>query len=369
MKKLSILTILIITFLASCKKTENTPDVVLPTSYNFENVNFNGQIQRINMFSEITAELGKGKTQVLDFDKLMNMYANTGNAFTDASLNTSGKQLRDKTFSADTAFFVSLFKAAAENSVDFAVSTTGNGTAGVATSITDLTKKYLVDSNGVEYAQLIQKGLMGAIFYYRIAEEYTTIDKLAPADNITVIAGEGTQMQHYWDEAYGYLGVPTILTVANYDSLNTEKALKFYGSYISKGKTVGTIENTLKAFIKGRDAINRKDYTTRNSAAVEIRRNLELVNACAFISYMNQAKAGISDYAIKCHTLSEGFGFFLSLKYNSERKISQTDFNAIEANFYRNGKLSVAHLTISDINTMLDKVSQVYNLDAVKASL
>ncbi len=321
------------------------------------------------MLSEIVAELGKGKTQALDFDKLMNLYANTGNAFADATLNSSGKQLRDKTFSADTSFFVSMFKAAAENSADFAVTTAGNGTAGVAISITDPTKKYLVDSNGVEYAQVLQKGLMGAIFYYRIAEEYTTIEKLNLADNITVNAGEGTQMQHYWDEAFGYLGVPTILTVANYDSLSTAKALKFYGSYISKGKTVGTINNTLNAFIKGRDAINRKDYTTRNIAAAEIRRNLELVNACAFISYMNQAKADISDYAIKCHTLSEGFGFFLSLKYNSERKLSETDFNTIEANFKRNGKLSVAHLTVSDINTMLDKVSQVYNLDAVKASL
>lgn len=370
MKKLSFLTLLIITILSSCKKTDdNTPDIVLPSSYNFENVNFGGQTQRIAMLSEIVAELGKGKTQALDFNKLMNMYANTGNAFADATLNTSGKQLRDKTFSADTAFFVSMFKAAAENSVDFAVASTGNGTAGVATSITDLTKKYLVDSNGVEYAQLIQKGLMGAIFYYRIAEEYTTIEKLNTADNMTIVPGEGTKMQHYWDEAFGYLGVPAILTVANYDSLTTAKALKFYGSYISKGKSVGTIENTLKAFIKGRDAIGRKDYTTRNAAGAEIRKNLELVNACSFISYMNQAKAGISDYAIKCHTLSEGFGFFLSLQYNSERKISQTDFNTIEANFYRNGKLSVAHLTVAEINSMLDKVSQIYNLDAVKASL
>jgi len=84
---------------------------------------------------------------------------------------------------------------------------------------------------------------------------------------------------------------------------------------------------------------------------------------------MNQAKVAITDYAIKCHTLSEGYGFFLSLKYNSERKISQTDFNTIEANFKRNGKLSVAHLTAIEINTMIDKISQIYGLDAVKANL
>ncbi|HUM51382.1 MAG TPA: DUF4856 domain-containing protein [Chitinophagales bacterium] len=370
MKKLSLLTVLVLTLFSACKKDETkTPEIVLPTSYNFENVNISGQVFRINMLSEIATELSKGKTQVLDFTKLMNMYSNTGNAFTDATLNTSGKQLRDKTFAADTAFFVSMFKAAADNSLSFATSTAGNGIAGVATSTTDLTKKYLVDSNGVEYAQILQKGLMGAVFYYRIAEEYTTKDKLNPADNNTIVAGEGTAMQHYWDEAFGYFGVPTTFTAAKYDSFNIAKALKFYGTYVSKGALVGTTENTLKAFIKGRDAINRKDYTTRDAAAVEVRKNFELINACSFISYMNQAKVAISDYAIKCHTLSEGYGFFISLKYNSEKKISQTDFNTIDANFKRNGKLSVAHLTVTEINTMIDKISQIYGLDAVKANL
>jgi len=369
MKKLFFLTILAFTLFIGCKKENNTPEIVLPTSYNFENVSFSGQTIRINMLSEIATELAKGKTQVLDFTKLMNMYSNTGNAFADATLNSSGKRLRDKTFSADTAFFVAMFKAAADNSLSFATNTTGNGTAGLATSTTDLTKKYLVDSNGVEYAQILQKGLMGAIFYYRIAEEYTTKDKLNTADNSTVVAGEGTAMQHYWDEAFGYFGVPTSFTAAKYDSFNTVYALKFYGTYISKGKLVGTIENTLNAFIKGRDAINRKDYTTRDVAAVEVRKNLELVNVCSFISYLNQAKVAISDYAIKCHTLSEAYGFFISLNYNSEKIISQTDFNTIDANFKRNGKLSVAHLTTTDINTMIDKISQIYGLDAVKANL
>lgn len=368
MKKInSILSVLFITLFISCQKEAGI--VILPDSYNFDNVNLSGQTFRINMLSEIVTELGKGKTQALSYTRLINMYSNTGNEFTDAALNTSGKQLRDKTFAADIPFFESMFQAAADNSTAFAVSVSGNGTAGVSTSLFDATKKYLVDSNGVEYAQIIQKGLMGAIFYYRIAEEYTTKDKLDPADNTTVVPGEGTAMQHFWDEAFGYFGVPAILTVANYDSLNTAKALKFYGTYASKGKSVGTIENTLKAYIKGRDAINRKDYTTRDAAAADIRKNLELINACAFISYMNQSKASIDDYAIRCHTLSEGFGFLLALQYNSEKKISTADFNLVKANFYKNGNLSTYHITTTDINTMIDKISTVYGLDAVKATL
>ncbi len=353
-----------------CQKTEETiTNISLPTSYQFDNVNFSGQTTRIKMLTEIATELEKGKSQVVNFNQLLNMYSNFGNPFTDAALNTSGKQLRDKTFVADTAFFISLFKAVADNSNSFATPTNANGIAGIATSETDPTKKYLVDSNGVEYAQIIQKGLMGAIFYYRIAEEYTTKAKLNAADNNTVIPGEGTAMQHYWDEAFGYFGVPVSFRAAKYDSFNVASLLKFYGTYVGKGRTIGTIENTLNAFIKGRDAINRKDYTTRDAAAVDVRKNLELINVCSCISYLNQAKTGISNYAVKCHALSEAYGFFISLRYNSEKVINQTDYNTIDNYFKRNGKLSMAHLSVSAINSMIDKISMLYGLDAVKASL
>jgi hypothetical protein len=117
MKKLLIAFIGLTVFLSACEKEDTT--IELPTSYNFENVSISGQTARINMLSEIAAELSKGKITNTFLHSLINMYSNTGNEFTDAALNTSGKQLRDKTFATDIAFFESMFQAAADNSTAF----------------------------------------------------------------------------------------------------------------------------------------------------------------------------------------------------------------------------------------------------------
>jgi hypothetical protein len=297
------------------------------------------------------------------------MYSNNGNPFTNDTLNTSGKQLRDKTFAADIPAFDSYFQRIAEVSLLRGNNVTGAGQAGTAVSVVDNTKKYLVDSNGVEYAQVIQKGLMGAVFYYRIVEEYTTATKLDAADNTTVNPGSGTVMQHNWDEAFGYWGVPVELRADNFDSLSTAKRLFFYGTYVSKGNALGVLDDLLTAYIKGREAIGRKDYTDRDEAGAEVRKNFELINACAYVSYLNQAIAGFGDYAVRCHTLSEGFGFFNALKYYSGKKISQSQFDGINAQYYVSGKLSVSHLTQPQITAIRDQVSSIYGLDAIKTTL
>ena len=46
---------------------------------------------------------------------------------------------------------------------------------------------------------------MGAVFYYRATSVYLT-DEGMEVDNEEIIAGEGTAMEHHWDEAYGYFG-------------------------------------------------------------------------------------------------------------------------------------------------------------------
>ncbi len=370
MKKAGLFVLSAVIFMASCKKDNtNNQTVVLPDTYNFSNVNYSGQTNRINMLTAIVNEMKKGLTQDLSYTTLYNMYSNTGNPFSNDTLNSSGDQLRDETFSADIAAFDSYFQRITDVSLLRANAVTGPGQAGTATSIVDNTKKYLVDSNGVEYAQVIQKGLMGAVFYYRIVEDETAKSNLDAADNATVIPGEGTQMEHEWDEGFGYWGVPTTFRAAAYDSFNTAKKLLFYGTYVSKGISIDLINKTLKAFIQGREAIGRKDYVTRDAATIAVAKNFELINACAYISYLNQAIAGFSDYAVRCHTLSEGFGFFNALKYNSTKLISQSDFDDIAADYYVNGKLSISQFTSPQLTTLRDRISTIYGLDAIKATL
>lgn len=367
MRRYLLFSIMVVCLLTACKKEE--PEVrTYPTSYSFENVNFSGQTSRIKMLSELVTAMGKGTTEEVLAEKLLNMYANSGNPFTDASLNSSGKQLKDKTFALDIPMFEDYMSKLAANSL-LRTQIASHGVAGVATSTTDATKKYLVDSNGVEYAQIIQKGLMGAIFYYRIADEYTTSAKLDVANNTTVVPGEGTVRQHYWDEGFGYWGVPTYANYDNYDSVKTVSGFKFYGTYVEKGKAISLYKNLLYAFIQGRTAINEDNKTDRETAATSIRKNMELINACSAISYLNQAAANYDNYAVRCHALSEGYGFILSLKYNSNRSITIEEYNALLSEFKVNNKLSVQHLSSTEIITLRDELSSIFDLDSVKNTL
>lgn len=353
--------------LVACKKNEDSsPTVVLPASYNFTNVNFEGQTKRLAMLAEMVTEMKKGTIQQLDSNKLLNMYANTNNEFSSLALNTSGKQLRDKTYSGDITFFELLLKKISATSSLYTSSTNMAGMGGVATSTSDASKKYLVDEHGVEYAQVIQKGLMSAIFYYRIAEEYTTSSKLNFADNENITIGEGTEMQHYWDEAFGYVGIPTIMTSTNYDSLKTVGLLSFYGSYMEKAKILEVPKTLLHSLIEGRDAINRKDYSTRDKAGTTIRKNMEIIQVCSAISYLNQGYNAYSDYAVRCHTLSEAYGFLFGLKYNSGKVITTSEYTSLCQKFFDEGSLSIAHISLDDIEEIRTTLSNIYGLNDIK---
>jgi len=48
---------------------------------------------------------------------------------------------------------------------------------------------------------------MGACLYYQATSVYMGASKM-DVDNETIVPGEGTAMQHHWDEAFGYFSVP-----------------------------------------------------------------------------------------------------------------------------------------------------------------
>ena len=159
-----------LTFLiSSCDDGELNYDI--PTTYNFENVSYSGQIQRLAMLSEIKTYLNTANTAgtVLDASKLKAMYANdTANAGFVGTYDAS-KQLKSKTLEAVQPIFDGLFDAIAAASQSTVAAS--NGQAGVATN-SDGTKNYLLNENGVEYTQVIEKGLMGACFYYQATAIY-----------------------------------------------------------------------------------------------------------------------------------------------------------------------------------------------------
>ncbi len=363
---------------ASCKKEdpeEKTPTtqsgVTLPSTYIFTNVDYSGQTARLDMLAEMTVELKKANSGLqVDSALLRKMYSNTGNPFSDARLNSSGKQLKNKTYSNSGAFNATYFDYLIKRQGDisqYAGNTWSPGNAGVATSGT---KKYFFDENGVEYTQLIEKGLMGAIFYYNIAEVYTRPGKIGPTvDNSTVTPGKGTDMEHHWDEAFGYFGAPT-----DFSATQTANS-RYHAKYALKGEAagLGTIGKVMNQYIKGRYGITNKNYDLRDEAAIGVRKEYELVLVTTAIHYLNSGKSNFSDDALRNHALSEAYAFIFSLKYNSDKLISTVDLNAVLGYFETtSGPViipSLLNVTIADINAAIDLLSSTYNLDSVKATL
>jgi len=362
--------------MASCKKDEPSVEevpvaTVFPSTYNFDNVSYTGQTKRLDMLEAMTAELKKANagTQV-DSSLLARMYSNSGNPFGDASLDGSGKQLKNKTYSSVGAFNASYFEYLMKRQGDisqFAGNTWSAGSAGVATSGT---KSYFFDENGVEYTQLIEKGLMGAVFYYNIAEVYTRPGKIgASVDNTIVTPLEGTDMEHHWDEAFGYFGAPI-----DFSSSVTVNA-RYHAKYSKKGQTAGleTTDKVMNQFIKGRYGITNKNYNYRDQAATQLRVEYEKILVTTAIHYLNSAKSNFSDNALRNHALSESYAFIFSLAYNSDKVISNTDFDLVKSYFeVAAGPTTVPSflaITVADINSAIDKLSSVYSLDAVKGSL
>ncbi|MGH1335857.1 MAG: DUF4856 domain-containing protein [Aureispira sp.] len=299
-------------FTACDTKTDDiTYDV--PETYNFDNVSYSGQENRLDKMAEITSYIKTAhvaNASALDATKLKDMYGdNTGGHFSTTDLNASTKQLKSKTITTAQTRFDSYLDAVAVTSQSTAA-TAANGTAGIATNNAG-DKSYLLNANGMEWAQIIEKELMGACFYYQATAVYMGAGKM-DVDNETVTAGEGTTMEHHWDEAFGYFGVPK-------DFPTNTTGLVFWGKYVNKHEGVYPLnKKMMDAFLKGRAAISAKDMTTRDEQIEVLRKEWELVVAATSIYYLNIVKTNLtSDPAAAYHGLSEVYGFISSLQYGA----------------------------------------------------
>ncbi len=363
---LSLLTISL-SIINGCKK-EDEPEpepptntgYSVPSTYNFSNVNISGQQERMGMLSEMVTLMKTGNTQgtSVSANTLKNMYRNQNSPFTNVDYNSSSKNLISKTFYLDTTAFLAYMDSLEMASMSLVPGS--NGVAGVVVSTTDNTKKYLFNERGVEITQIIEKGLMGAVFYYQSLGYYLTDDKIgSTVDNTTVTPGNGTDMEHHWDEAFGYFGAPL-------DFPTTTTGMIYWAKYSNTVDAVlGTNNTLMNAFRTGRAAISNNDMNAKFTQRDIIRTNWEKVCAAVVIHYYNEALANIADDALRNHTLSEATAFLRSLKYSPVKIITNTEIEQIEAmignNFY--------NVTISGINNAKDALSTIYNLDAVKNNL
>ncbi len=330
----------------------------IPATYSFENVSYAGQTARLAMLQELDLEMKKGNAgTVVEATKLKNMFANENAPFSNAALNADSKELKDKTFVPDHFLFESMM-----DSVALASTSTvkgQDGVAGIVTSI-DGSKQYLLASNGIEYTQVITKALMGATFYYQVAATYLTEERIGNAvDNTTITPGEGTKMEHHWDEAFGYFGVPK-------DFPANKSGIRFWGSYSDKvDGVIGSNKTLMDAFIKGRAAISNNDMVTKDAQALLIKAEWEKLVAASAIHELNAAKVNFTDDAIRNHLLSEAIGFVMALKYNPDRKITPAEINEILDQI----GINLYESSFDGVNNAIDAISDIYGFETIKATL
>lgn len=307
-----------ITF-SGCNQDDDTP-LDVPASYVFNRagestVDFSGQTERLDMLTLISNYLKTSNSvgaTALDADLLKDMFGNENTPF---GSQTFGKDLRSKCFQSDVATFESFMDYAAAASQ--AAGTASNGVAGVQVDgSSDPTSGYRVDVNGIEWTQVIEKGLMGAVFYYQAMEVYLSEDRMGIIGNQNLEEGEKfTAMEHYFDEAFGYFGVPV-----DFPSLATLDDARFWGKYCNSrenGLYSGINDEISLAFRTARAAISVQDYDVRDAVIQTIMEKWSVVIAASAVDYLNQAlsTSGTPEYK-RHHVMSEAIGFMLALKYH-----------------------------------------------------
>lgn len=329
--------------IASCTKDDKKDKLSVPSTYEFTRdgkttVGVSGQWKRLDMHSAIKAYAGSATSQEVSAAKLLALISNTNNPFTTngafftaTELNESGKQIWNKTSVSDAnkgmqskvqAYFTNLFSEQ-ERISKLRGNTAANGIAGIA-------GKRLVDEKGFEIIQVLSKSIMGACELDQL-NNYLADGKMR-VENDKVEEGKNyTKMEHHFDEAFGYTGLPLNPSTDYSDKTSDagKKHRRFWAGYLNSiaGSTAGKDVKTqlYDAFLKGRTAIVNKDYTERDAQRQKIR---ELMAKACAIRAVHYFAAGAK--ALKAtpgdgeafHEIGEGIGFVYSLQFVSP-EISQ----------------------------------------------
>ncbi len=340
-------------FFTSCEKDEDNDhdhdhtEVTAPATYSFERdgmstVSFTGQTCRLQMAKDIYDAMNVENAATVS--EFLTMF-NDGSGF--AYDYTCGKNVGGKTAASPTASatvksqFEEMFTVLVDEVYPNWMSTASVGIAGQITTSSGST--YQVDGKGLEIDQAFIKGLMGGMVVDQMTNNYLTASKLDggcndPSDLDCLDGSNYTDMEHYWDEGYGYLygynneHVGGTDNNANGPAEGNGVLVNKYLKKLNEGSHPGIADVIYDAFKLGRAAIVAGDYTLRDEQAAIIQEHVDKIIAQKAIDYLTGGAETISSGVPRedsFHGLSEGYGFVLSLQFTS-------------------------YFTNSEVNTMLD---------------
>lgn len=358
MKKLSLTFIALFSigmFLTSCSKDDddngdsnngggnnNGDQLQVPETYNWDDADYSGQTARIELLHRLSSEIGKAdEGEAVSEQALIDIFENNG-------VISADKDLVAKTFEQDRQKFYDWFK-----KLD---SVTNNPNSG--DTVID-GRHYTAE--GIEIQQMVEKGLMGACFYYQATSVY--LNELELDNNQNPQQGdEATDMEHHFDEAFGYLGVPKDFLSNDRDEVDDDyvNSSWFWGHYIrSRNPELKIKEAIFNAFLKGRAAITQQMPNKRQEAVSAIKEDWELLVAANVAHYINSSISDIENNEMgdKWHHWSEAKAFLMGLKYNVDKKISDSQWQEIDDLL----KATPKQVTKSDLEQANTKLDEVYD--------
>jgi hypothetical protein len=351
--------------------------VEIPYSYEFaragkSTVSYSGQTSRLNMADELYAALN---TNTFTKAQMLEMF-NEGTGFADATLNSSGKKMGNKTAGSPLAsatvkpLFDAMITDFADNVIPNWATDAANGQAGV---LTDATRTIHVNAKGHEIDQTFIKGIIGAMNVDQIINNYITPYQLdsgtrtSDNDNNTLSSGKDyTDMEHKWDEGFGYLyGQEADATRLDLGVSPTGNGttLNKYFKKINTSNQAGIGIKVFDAFRKGRAFIVAKQYDKRDQQAKIIKEELSKVIAYKAVDYINgyMSKIEAGNKADAFHALSEAYGFVMSLQFTNDG----TD-SAYFSNSEVNGFLTLMDnfwtVQNSDLESIRDQVKDKFGI-------
>ena len=314
---------------AGCKK-DNSPSIpvyTVPTTYNFTNFNDTNALKLLAMADQIGAKINTASTAgtIVDAQQLKDMFNNLNGFFVDSALklNSSGLKLSGYCSPAEAQDILNYCDSVGAESKS--TSPASNGVPGRAASAVNASKKYLFSANGVFYSQVFKKSING-LCSYAITNLYLKDSVANSVNNTTVVAGSGTAMEHYWDLAFGFFGVPV-------DFPTNKTGLRYAASYSNQVDAgLGSNATIMNAFLKGRAAISAKDLSTKTAQANILISAFEQLNAAALVQEMKETEANIDavDAVAALGTMGEALGFARTLKYyTNNRKITDAQITQL----------------------------------------
>ncbi|MEM9544603.1 MAG: DUF4856 domain-containing protein [Bacteroidota bacterium] len=329
--------------------TVNIGGFSVPDFYDLDDVFapgvYSGQVTRVAQLRELVSYM-RDEPITFDMEAALadgSLYV-TDDANGDANIRTKIDELNfDNGNTAVADAFADLADRLVTTSQNFAT-TASNGTAGI---ITTGDKRRHVDANGLELAQILEKGLYGPLLYDQMVDDYLRLNQSGPDNETgnnesaagTDYATKGTDRQHRWDEAFGYLAANP-MTYPNPDNTSNGDG-EFMANYIFDFSDetedeygINLAKRIMDAYVLGRailkagEGFGPGDENVNEAALEACRQDIKLYVeaglAAAAFHYLNDAIADVTDDD-KLHHLSEALGFIYSLSFNSEGRMSEAE--------------------------------------------